>query len=114
MLFVPQRILHSDEEEAKRKEKKKMKAKKGWLAVKVGLEDDRLERFAIPMYYLHNPLFKPLMERAKETYGYSTSGPLRLPCSVDEFISLRSRIEGQTSWSLGLAYDQHSRYLKPV
>ncbi|KAK9134999.1 hypothetical protein Syun_014329 [Stephania yunnanensis] len=84
-----------------------MKAKKGWLAVKVGLEDDKLERLVIPMSYLHNPLFKPLMERAREVYGYRTSGPLRLPCTVDEFLSLRSRIEGQTLSSSGLVYDQH-------
>ncbi|KAG6658695.1 hypothetical protein CIPAW_04G179800 [Carya illinoinensis] len=72
-----------------------MKVKKGWLAVRVGLEDEdgEFQRFVIPISYLYHPLFKRLLEKAHEVYGYHTTGPLRLPCSVDDFHHLRWRIE---------------------
>ncbi|KAJ6302479.1 hypothetical protein OIU77_016549 [Salix suchowensis] len=46
-------------------EDKKSKVKKGWLAVRVGLEDE--------------------------------DGPLRVPCSVDDFLHLRWRIEKESN-----------------
>ncbi|PIA47352.1 hypothetical protein AQUCO_01400195v1 [Aquilegia coerulea] len=83
----------------KMQEDKKMKVKKGWLAVRVGLEDEDggFQRFVIPIAYLYHPLFKRLLEKAKEIYGYHTTGPLRLPCSVDDFLHLRWRIERETA-----------------
>ncbi|CAM0943867.1 unnamed protein product [Alopecurus aequalis] len=72
-------------------EEKKGKVKKGWLAVRVD-EDQR--RFVIPIAYLYHPLFRRLLEAARDTYGYDySSGPLRLPCSVDEFLRLRALVE---------------------
>ncbi|GMP26502.1 hypothetical protein CsSME_00002913 [Camellia sinensis var. sinensis] len=49
-------------------EEKKMKVKKGWLAVRVGLEDEDggFQRFVIPISYLYHPLFKRLLEKAHE------------------------------------------------
>ncbi|XVE86442.1 hypothetical protein DITRI_Ditri18aG0034600 [Diplodiscus trichospermus] len=68
---------------------KKAKVKKGWLAVEVGLEEDGgFQRFVIPISYLYHPLFKQLLDKAHEVYGYHTSGPLRLPCSTDDFLNL--------------------------
>ncbi|KAB5520764.1 hypothetical protein DKX38_025083 [Salix brachista] len=57
-------------------EDKKSKVKKGWLAVRVGLEDEDggFQRFVIPISYLYHPLFKRLLEKAHEVYGYHTSG----------------------------------------
>lgn len=74
---------------------KKMKVKKGWIAVQVGLEqeDERLTRFVIPISYLYHSLFKQLLDTAHDVYGYQTTGPLRLPCSTDEFLYLQRRIE---------------------
>ncbi|KAL8045055.1 hypothetical protein ABFX02_08G087600 [Erythranthe guttata] len=85
---------------------KKMKMKKGWVAVQVGLANDihdqdqdyyfsSFQRFVIPISYLYNPLFQRLLDRASEIYGYQTNGPLMLPCSVDDFIHLRWRIEAR-------------------
>ncbi|KAF6172736.1 hypothetical protein GIB67_000794 [Kingdonia uniflora] len=56
-------------------EDKKMKVKKGWLAVRVGLEEEGngFQRFVIPIAYLYHPLFKKLLDRSKEVYGYHTS-----------------------------------------
>ncbi|KAE9608649.1 putative small auxin-up RNA [Lupinus albus] len=72
---------------------KKMKVKKGWLVVEVGLEDGQFQRFVIPISYLYHALFKHLLDKAYEVYGYHTNGPLKLPCSIDEFLHLRWRIE---------------------
>ncbi|CAL9136476.1 Auxin-responsive SAUR protein family member [Musa troglodytarum] len=69
--------------------------KKGSLTVRVGLEGDEggFRKFVIPISYLHHPLFQRLLESAQEVYGYCSSGPLKLPCSVDDFLHLRWRIE---------------------
>ncbi|KAK7316908.1 hypothetical protein RJT34_00712 [Clitoria ternatea] len=74
---------------------KKMKVKKGWLAVQVEEEDGcgNSHKFVIPISYLYHPLFKGLLDKAYEVYGYHTDGPLKLPCSVDDFLHLRWRIE---------------------
>ncbi|GFP79727.1 auxin-induced protein 6b [Phtheirospermum japonicum] len=76
-----------------------MKVKKGWLAVQVGLkdEDGGFQRFSIPISYLYHPLFQNLLDKAREVYGYNTSGPLMLPCSVEDFLHLRWRIEKETA-----------------
>ncbi|KAK1367129.1 Auxin-responsive protein SAUR32 [Heracleum sosnowskyi] len=77
---------------------KKMEVKKGCIAVQVGLEEENEmpSRFVIPISYLYNPLFRQLLDRAHEVYGYHISGPLKLPCSVDEFVHLRWQIEKES------------------
>ncbi|XP_062220418.1 auxin-induced protein 15A-like [Phragmites australis] len=86
-------------------EEKKGKVKKGWLAVRVGAEggdDSGSRRFVIPIAYLYHPLFRRLLEAARDAYGYDYSaGPLRLPCSVDEFLRLRALIERETQAAAG-------------
>ncbi|KAJ6697484.1 hypothetical protein OIU85_003820 [Salix viminalis] len=79
-------------------EDNKKKVKKGCIAVRVGLEeeDGGFQRFVIPISYLYHPLFKRLLEKAHEVYGYHTTGPLWLPCSVDDFLHLRWRIERES------------------
>lgn len=86
---------------------KKMKVKKGFLAVQVGLEDEDggVQRFVIPISYLYHPLFRKLLDKAQEAYGYHTKGPLRLPCSVDDFLHLRWRIEREP--------DHHNHHSHP-
>uniref|UniRef100_A0A1D1XY52 Auxin-induced protein 10A5 n=1 Tax=Anthurium amnicola TaxID=1678845 RepID=A0A1D1XY52_9ARAE len=81
-----------------KQEEKRMKLKKGCLTVSVGLdnEDGGLRRFTIPISFLHHPQFKALLEAAQEVYGYNSSGPLKLPCSVDDFLHLRWLIERES------------------
>ncbi|WOL13738.1 auxin-responsive protein SAUR32-like [Canna indica] len=81
-----------------------MKAKKGSLTVRVGLEEEDGEdagsgfrKFVVPISYLYHPLFRRLLEAAQEVYGYHSSGPLKLPCSVDDFLHLRWLIERESS-----------------
>ncbi|KAI3415067.1 Peptidase A1 domain-containing protein [Psidium guajava] len=91
----------------------KMKVKKGWLVVQVGLEeeDGGVQRFVIPISYLYHPLFKGLLDKAHEAYGYQTNGPLRLPCSVDDFLHLRWRIERESSGG-GHHHHHHNHHQK--
>lgn len=59
-------------------EKRKMKVKKGWVVVQVGVgghnENPDLcsafQRFGIPISYLYNPLLQGLLDEAREIYGY--------------------------------------------
>ncbi|XP_044953348.1 auxin-responsive protein SAUR32-like [Hordeum vulgare subsp. vulgare] len=81
---------------------KRGKVKKGWLAVRVGQAEqqgDGFRRFVIPIAYLYHPLFQRLLEAARDTYGYDSAGPLRLPCSVDEFLRLRALVDRETAHS---------------
>ncbi|KAK4761005.1 hypothetical protein SAY87_005898 [Trapa incisa] len=89
---------------------KKMKVKKGSLAVQVGLEDEDggVQRFVIPISHLYHPLFRRQLDKAHEVYGYHTNGPLRLPCSVDDFLHLRWRIEREPA--SGGRHHGHSRH----
>ncbi|CAK9159248.1 unnamed protein product [Ilex paraguariensis] len=55
---------------------------KGYLAVYVGPE---LRRFIIPTTYLSDPLFKVLLEKAEEEFGFDHSGGLTIPCEIETF-----------------------------
>ncbi|XP_073274619.1 protein SMALL AUXIN UP-REGULATED RNA 10-like [Primulina huaijiensis] len=55
---------------------------KGYLAVYVGLE---LRRFIIPTSYLGDPLFKVLLEKVEEEFGFDHSGGLTIPCEIETF-----------------------------
>ncbi|RWW38890.1 hypothetical protein BHE74_00055833, partial [Ensete ventricosum] len=76
-------------------EKRRRKVKKGSLTVTVGTEVEAggFRRFVIPISYLYHPLFAGLLDSARDTYGFRSSGPLALPCSVDDFLHLRWLIE---------------------
>ncbi|KAK1263265.1 hypothetical protein QJS04_geneDACA018616 [Acorus gramineus] len=82
-------------------DKRAKKVKKGCLVVRVGMEgeDGGFKRFTIPISYLSHPLFRRLLEKAQEVYGFHSSGPLKLPCSVDDFLHLRWRIERESQYS---------------
>ncbi|KAL9250298.1 Auxin-responsive protein SAUR32-like protein [Drosera capensis] len=93
-----------------------MKLKKGYLVVQVGLEADEnqdddamIKKFVIPISYLHHPLFLKLLDQARETYGYHVEGPLRLPCSADDFVDLRWRIEKEYNCRLQHDYNGDRR-----
>lgn len=55
---------------------------KGYLAVYVGPE---LRRFIIPTSYLSHPLFKVLLEKVEEEFGFDHSGGLTIPCEIETF-----------------------------
>lgn len=55
---------------------------KGYLAVYVGQE---LRRFIIPTSYLSHSLFKVLLEKVEEEFGFDHSGGLTIPCEIETF-----------------------------
>ncbi|KAH7574514.1 hypothetical protein JRO89_XS03G0305900 [Xanthoceras sorbifolium] len=55
---------------------------KGYLAVYVGPE---LRRFIIPTSYLSHSLFKVLLAKAEEEFGFDHCGALTLPCEIETF-----------------------------
>ncbi|GAB4838078.1 hypothetical protein Ancab_027609 [Ancistrocladus abbreviatus] len=65
---------------------------KGYLAVYVGQE---LRRFIIPTSFLSHHLFKVLLEKAEEEYGFDHSGGLTIPCEIETFKYLLKCIETQ-------------------
>ncbi|XP_020221027.2 uncharacterized protein LOC109803762 [Cajanus cajan] len=65
---------------------------KGYLAVYVGPE---LRRFIIPTSYLSHHLFKVLLEKAAEEFGFDHSGALTLPCEIETFKFLLKCMENE-------------------
>lgn len=55
---------------------------RGYLAVYVGPE---LRRFIIPTSYLSDPLFKVLLEKVEEEFGFDHCGGLTIPCETETF-----------------------------
>lgn len=60
-------------------------APEGCFSVYVGAEK---QRFCINTECLKHPLFRMLLEEAESEYGYTTDGPLELPCEVGLFIKV--------------------------
>ncbi|CAJ1975722.1 unnamed protein product [Sphenostylis stenocarpa] len=65
---------------------------KGYLAVYVGPE---LRRFIIPTTYLSHSLFKVLLEKAAEEFGFDHNGGLTIPCETETFKYLLKCIENE-------------------
>ncbi|XP_076900659.1 auxin-induced protein X15-like [Bidens hawaiensis] len=55
---------------------------RGFLAVYVG---DERQRFVVPTSCLSHPLFKILLAKAGEEFGYEQKNGLAVPCSVAAF-----------------------------
>ncbi|KAF2301952.1 hypothetical protein GH714_030677 [Hevea brasiliensis] len=54
----------------------------GHVAVIVG---DSSKRFIVRATYLNHPIFKKLLVRAEEEYGFKNIGPLTIPCDESVF-----------------------------
>ncbi|KAJ8461336.1 hypothetical protein OPV22_034262 [Ensete ventricosum] len=55
---------------------------KGHCPVYIGPEQ---RRFVIPTSYLSLPVFKLLLEKAEEEFGFDHQGALMIPCEVETF-----------------------------
>lgn len=55
---------------------------KGHCPVYIGPEQ---RRFVIPTSYLSLPVFKLLLEKAEEEFGFDHQGALTIPCEVETF-----------------------------
>ncbi|KAK4752944.1 hypothetical protein SAY87_021742 [Trapa incisa] len=80
---------------------------KGHLAVYVGEE---LWRFVILTGYLRNPLFKVLLEKAEEEFGFDHTGGLTIPCEIETFKYLLKCMENHTRADDACALEDQSYY----
>ncbi|GAB2289369.1 hypothetical protein Dimus_023676 [Dionaea muscipula] len=62
----------------------------GCFSVYVGQER---RRFVVGIKHASHPLFKMLLEDAELEYGYTSEGPLVLPCDVDLFYRVLAEME---------------------
>ncbi|KAJ0087652.1 hypothetical protein Patl1_32548 [Pistacia atlantica] len=62
----------------------------GFFAVYVGEER---ERFVVPTGYLSHPLFKMLLEKSYNEFGFEQSSGLVVPCSVSAFQEIVNAVE---------------------
>ncbi|PKI76965.1 hypothetical protein CRG98_002468 [Punica granatum] len=69
-------------EDCRRDKHKRRVTPEGCFSVYVG---PHKQRFVIRMECVNHPLFGMLLEEAEKEYGYCSTGPLELPCSVDVF-----------------------------
>jgi SAUR family protein len=65
----------------------------GCLAVYVGKER---RRFVIPTSYLSNSVFRALLAKSEEEFGFCCDGGLRIACAPDVFEHLLWWLEGAT------------------
>ncbi|KAK4730714.1 hypothetical protein R3W88_023702 [Solanum pinnatisectum] len=68
----------------------KSSKKMGTFAVYVGEER---ERFAVPTSYLSHPLFKILLEKTYNEFGFEQTNGLVVPCSVAAFQEVVNAVE---------------------
>ncbi|GLJ10577.1 hypothetical protein SUGI_0131010 [Cryptomeria japonica] len=75
----------------------------GYLAVYVGKE---LKRFIIPMTYLNYPVFRELLEKAEEEFGFNHKGALNLPCDTVVFEHLMWMLEKDDGATQNMSLEQ--------
>ncbi|KAG6711832.1 hypothetical protein I3843_05G067600 [Carya illinoinensis] len=64
---------------------------RGFFAVYVG--ENQKRRFVIPVSYLNQPLFEDLLRKAEDEFGFNhPTGGLTIPCRIDTFIDVTSRL----------------------
>ncbi|CAL9117724.1 unnamed protein product [Musa textilis] len=77
----------------------------GHLTVEVGLQNEGggggLQKLTMPVTYINHPHFAGLLDKAKKVYGYRSGapGPLKLPCTVEEFTRVKSLVERESGGS---------------
>ncbi|PWA39547.1 small auxin-up RNA [Artemisia annua] len=71
----------------------KMNIPKGRVAVIVGHEDEEQKKFVIPVMFLNHPLFMELLKEAEKEFGFRHSGPINIPCHVQEFRNVQGMID---------------------
>ncbi|KAG6711831.1 hypothetical protein I3843_05G067500 [Carya illinoinensis] len=65
---------------------------RGFFAVYVG--ENQKRRFVVPVSYLNQTLFQDLLRKAEEEFGFNhPTGGLTIPCRVDAFIDVTSRLD---------------------
>ncbi|XP_020574201.1 auxin-responsive protein SAUR64-like [Phalaenopsis equestris] len=71
------------------------------------------KRFLVPLKYLQHPIFRVLLEVAKEEFGYGSCGPLRVPCEEELMDHLVSLMEKSCHATAASAADGDGVVIKP-
>ncbi|XAR50361.1 hypothetical protein NMG60_11004659 [Bertholletia excelsa] len=83
-------------------------APEGCFSVYVGPER---RRFVIKARQANHPLFRMLLEDAEMEYGFSSNGPLLIPCEVDLFCKVLAEMERKKDVpGCGFVYGQFSPF----
>lgn len=70
---------------------KSLDVQKGFIAVYVGEADKK--RFLVPVSYLNQPLFRDLLCKAEEEFGFDhPMGGLTIPCDEETFLDVTSSL----------------------
>ncbi|GKC87012.1 auxin-induced protein 15A-like protein [Tanacetum coccineum] len=88
MAKISERLLSDGEEE--KSYSPSSKTPTGSFTLYIGEER---RRFVVPMGYLSHPLFKMLLEKSSEEFGFGQKNGLVVPCSVNAFQEMVSVIE---------------------
>ncbi|KAF7804280.1 Auxin-induced protein 15A [Senna tora] len=81
---------HQEEEEEEIESSPSNKTPTGFFAIYVGEER---QRHVVPTSYLSHPLFKMLLEKAYDEFGFEQRNGLVVPCTVPTFREVVNAIE---------------------
>ncbi|KAI3772457.1 hypothetical protein L6452_03643 [Arctium lappa] len=62
----------------------------GFFTLYIG---DERRRFVVPLDYLSHPLFKMMLNKSSEEFGFNQKNGLAIPCSVNAFREMVSVVE---------------------
>ncbi|XP_022884730.1 auxin-induced protein 10A5-like [Olea europaea var. sylvestris] len=79
----------------------------GHVAVNVGAS---CKRFVVLATYLNHPLFKKLLVRAEEEYGFTNTGPLAIPCDESLFEEILRYLDGKNDSAQLMSFEDFHRY----
>ncbi|CAA3030166.1 auxin-induced protein 10A5-like [Olea europaea var. sylvestris] len=79
----------------------------GHVAVNVGAS---CKRFVVRATYLNHPLFKKLLVRAEEEYGFTNTGPLVIPCDESLFEEILRYLDGKNDSAQFMSFEDFHRY----
>ncbi|XP_051188722.1 auxin-responsive protein SAUR50-like [Lolium perenne] len=77
------------------------KLAEGCFSVYVGSER---QRFVVRTKCVNHQLFWALLQEAEEVFGYTTGGPLELPCNAEAFAMVLEQIEQEKQMTSGRRY----------
>lgn len=89
----PRNLIFDFPNQGKFNEKRYHKvAPDGCFSIYVGSEK---QKFVIRTEYVNHPCFRTLLEEAESEYGFSSEGPLVLPCEVEHFIQVLVEMDSE-------------------
>lgn len=77
---------------------------KGHLAVYVGQKNGEFHRVLVPVVYFNHPLFGELLKESEEEFGFCHPGGITIPCRVNEFERVKTRIASGSGSTRRLAW----------